>query len=180
MTTLDKKLEELLIAPFAVVENIYYGEEESNDFFDEARYSISKRNLGTVQSILAFLLVEALETVYEHDFDDEDCIVDENNCVSKFLKILSKHKSFGNRLATITVPIRKYKAFKFTEHIVESLSDISLTKVVQIFKEYLALVEKTDPQKSVEELEKEIEELKNENSYLKEKQKNISNIVSEL
>ena len=190
MVRLDMKIEELLFVPFTFVENIGYDWVKSTCFFEEVRVSLPKRDFGMAHSILIWLLVEALETVCEHYFDDEDETIDKYNHVSNFLKILTKHKSFSDKSVIIPVPIGKYKFFEFTEYKLGSLTDISLTEVVQIFRDYLALKEKKikeptieqfcENEKRMKELEAQLATLKEENEKLKIKNNQISKIISEM
>lgn len=182
---------ELLELPFMFAELPHETKNtvHSCSFFDQACYAIGNNigdtgmNIGAKAS--TYCLIKGLSAVYFHNYGKP---IDPDNYVSIFLKYHDKCIKNNMEITSYAIKFENNAIFYFQDKDPKYLSTISLSKTVQIFRDYLALKEKKykeptveqfyENEKRIKELEAQLANIKEDNEKLKTKNKQISKVIS--
>ena len=183
-------VQELLELPFVFAE-IPRRNKTAGDysFFDQACSTIGNNiemnDTNAGGKAMKYCLIKGLQNVYLHRVGK---VVDQDNYVSIFLKYYDRCIENDVKIGCISISFGKDATFFFQNSKPKILSTISLSKTVQIFRDYLALKEKKikeptieqfcENEKRMKELEAQLATLKEENEKLKIKNNKISKVIS--
>ena len=182
---------ELLELPFAFAEIPHKTKNTVNScsFFNQACYAIGnniddiEKNIGG--KTLIYCLIKGLSAVYFHNYGNP---IDPDNYVSIFLKYHDKSIRNNLEITSYAIKFENNAIFYFQDKNPKYFSTISLSKTIQIFRDYLALKEKKykeptveqfyENEKRIKELEAQLANIKEDNEKLKTKNKQISEVIS--